>query len=85
MLLSSNRIELNVSHDLKVSIGLLIYLFLDGFIATNLMFENHDNKYEKMELLYFVVMTISSNIYDLPIPVSLLWHNRLRIKNKHET
>lgn len=46
------------------------------------MFENHDNKYEKIELLYFVVMTIPSNIYDLPIPVSLLWRNRLGMKNK---
>lgn len=46
------------------------------------MFKNHDNKYEKMELLYFVVMTIPSNIYDLPIPVSLLWNNRLGMKNK---
>lgn len=53
-----------------------------GFIVPDLMFENNDHKYEKMELLYFVVMTSSSNIYNLPVPISLLWHNRLRMKNK---
>ena len=44
------------------------------------MFENHADESEKMGLLYFVVMTISFYIQDFPVPVSLLWHNRLRVK-----
>lgn len=44
------------------------------------MFENSADEYEEMEFFYFVVMMNSFTAHDLQIPVSLLWHIRLGIK-----
>lgn len=46
------------------------------------MFENSADEYEEIEFFYFVVMVNFFTAHDLQIPVSLLWHIKLRMIHK---